>query len=113
EDALRPYLTGVPDARVSIQGGGFGSAGVQIVLTSDDEAALNRTGDELQRQMRTLKDLADPRPAQPPIGPEIAIRPLPEQAARLGVTVQTIASIARVATLGDIDANVPKLTDGE
>src|SRR5579872_631575 len=113
EDAIRPYLRDVPDARVSIQGGGFGSAGVQIVLTSDDRAALDRAGEELQREMRTLRNLADPRPAQPPIGPEIAIRPLPDQAARLGVTVESLATIARVATLGDIDANVAKLTDGE
>jgi HAE1 family hydrophobic/amphiphilic exporter-1 len=63
--------------------------------------------------MRTLKNVADPRPSAPPIGPEIAIRPKPDQASRLGVTVESIASIARVATLGDIDANVPKLTSGE
>ncbi len=112
-DALRPYLRDIPDARVSIQGGGFGAASVQIVLTSDDSAALQRTGEELQREMRTLRNLADPRPALPPIGPEIAIRPKPDQASRLGVTVESIATIARVATLGDIDANVPKLTDGE
>ncbi|HXQ11120.1 MAG TPA: efflux RND transporter permease subunit [Caulobacteraceae bacterium] len=112
-DALRPYLRDIPDARVSIQGGGFGAASVQIVLTSDDSVALQRTGEELQREMRTLRNLADPRPALPPIGPEIAIRPKPDQASRLGVTVESIATIARVATLGDIDANVPKLTDGE
>jgi HAE1 family hydrophobic/amphiphilic exporter-1 len=112
-DALRPYLRDIPDARVSIQGGGFGAASVQIVLTSDDSVALQRTGEELQREMRTLHNLADPRPALPPIGPEIAIRPKPDQASRLGVTVESIATIARVATLGDIDANVPKLTDGE
>jgi hydrophobic/amphiphilic exporter-1 (mainly G- bacteria), HAE1 family len=113
QDAIRPYLNSIPDARVSIQGGGFGAAEVQVVLTSDDETALNRAGDDLLRQMRTLKNLADPRPSAPPIGPEIAIRPKPDQASRLGVTVDSIAAIARVATLGEIDANVPKLTQGE
>jgi HAE1 family hydrophobic/amphiphilic exporter-1 len=113
QDGIRPYLNNIPDARVSIQGGGFGAAEVQVVLTGDDEAALNRAGDDLERQMRTLKNVADPRPSAPPIGPEIAIRPKPDQASRLGVTVESIASIARIATLGDIDANVPKLTSGE
>jgi len=113
QDAIRPYLNSIPDARVSIQGGGFGAAELQVVLTGEDEAALNRAGEDLQRQMRTLKNVADPRPSAPPIGPEIAIRPKPDQASRLGVTVESIASIARVATLGDIDANVPKLTSGE
>ena len=63
--------------------------------------------------MRGLKTVADPRPAVPPTGPEIIIRPKPMEASRLGVTVEAIAAIARVATIGDIDANVPKLTDGE
>jgi hydrophobic/amphiphilic exporter-1 (mainly G- bacteria), HAE1 family len=113
EDAIRPYMRDIPDARVTIQGGGFGAAAIQKVLTSDDDVLLNRTGEELEREMRTLPDLADPRPVQSPIGPEIAIRPKPDQASRLGVTVESIATIARVATIGDIDANVPKLTDGE
>ena len=113
QDGIRPYLNSIPDARVSIQGGGFGAAELQIVLTGENEAVLNRTGEQLEREMRTLKNVADPRPSAPPIGPEIAIRPRPDEAARLGVTVQSIASIARVATLGEIDANVPKLTDGE
>jgi HAE1 family hydrophobic/amphiphilic exporter-1 len=113
QDGIRPYLNTIPDARVSIQGGGFGAAELQIVITGENEAVLNRTGEELEREMRTLKNVADPRPSAPPIGPEIAIRPRADEASRLGVTVQSIASIARVATLGDIDANVPKLTDGE
>ena len=91
---------------MTIQGGGFGAAAVQMVLTSDDGDALDRAGEELQREMRTLHSLADPRPATPPTAPEIAIRPKPDQASRLGVTVESIATIARVATLGDIDANV-------
>jgi HAE1 family hydrophobic/amphiphilic exporter-1 len=63
--------------------------------------------------MRGLKAVADPRPSHPPTGPEVIIRPKPDEASRLGVSVQSIAQVARVATLGDIDANVPKLTEGE
>jgi HAE1 family hydrophobic/amphiphilic exporter-1 len=113
EDRVRPYFRDVPDARVAIQGLGFDSAGMQVVLTGQDGDALNRAGAELEREMRTLPDVADPRPAAPPITPEIVIRPKPDQAARLGVTVASIAQVARIATIGDIDANVPKLTQGE
>jgi HAE1 family hydrophobic/amphiphilic exporter-1 len=113
EDRIRNDLRQIPDARISFQGGGFGAAGVQIVLTSQNGAALDRAGEELERQMRTLKTIADPRPSSPPTGPEIAVRPKPDEAARLGVTAQSIASLSRVATIGEIDANVPKLTDGE
>src|SRR5205814_1030052 len=55
----------------------------------------------------------DPRPATPPVGPEVVVRPKPDEAARLGVSVDQIAQVARVATVGDIDANTPKLTEGE
>ena len=113
QNRIRDSFLTIPDARVTFQGGGFGAAGIQIYLTGPDGDQLVRTGDELEREMRKLKTVADPRPSHPPTGPEIIIRPKPDEAARLGVSVQAIAQIARVATLGDIDANVPKLTEGE
>jgi HAE1 family hydrophobic/amphiphilic exporter-1 len=113
QDRIRPYFHEFPDSRVALETGGFGAAAIEMVLTSQDGDALNRAGEELQREMRQLKTVADPRPDAPPTGPEIVIRPKPEQASRLGVTVESIATIARVATIGDIDANVPKLTQGE
>ncbi|MBV9510144.1 MAG: efflux RND transporter permease subunit, partial [Caulobacteraceae bacterium] len=113
EDRIRPDLDSIPDARVNILGGGFGAADIQILLTSQDGALLDRAGEELEREMRGLKTIADPRPLNPPTSPEIVIRPKPMQASELGVSADQIAEIARVATLGDIDANVPKLTDGE
>jgi HAE1 family hydrophobic/amphiphilic exporter-1 len=63
--------------------------------------------------MRRMPEVADPRPATPPVAPEIVIRPKPQEAARLGVSPDAIATIARVATLGDIDANVAKFNEGE
>ena len=113
EDRVRGALRGIPDARVTFQGGGFGAAGIQIVLTGENGDTLNKAGEELEREMRDLKDVADPRPSNPPTGPEVVIRPKPEQASRLGISVSTIASVARTASLGEIDANVPKLTEGE
>ncbi|WP_337187536.1 efflux RND transporter permease subunit [Phenylobacterium sp.] len=110
--ALRPKLREIPDARVSFLD--FqGSAGYQQILTSEDPDQLLAVATELERQMRTLDVLADPRPSVPPTGPEVVIRPRHAEAARLGVTAEVIAQAARVATVGDIDANVAKLTDGE
>ena len=113
QDRVRDSLKSIPDARVNFQGGGFGAADVQVILASQNGRALAEAGDELERQMRGLKTIADPRPAHPPTGPEIAIRPRADEAARLGVTSAAIASAARIATVGDIDANVSKLNDGE
>ena len=109
---LREPLRAIPDARLTFLD--FqGAAGFQQILTGSNPANLDRAALELERQMRKLSQLADPRPASPPIGPEIVIRPKPEEAARLGVSSDAIATIARVATVGDIDANVAKFNDGE
>jgi HAE1 family hydrophobic/amphiphilic exporter-1 len=112
-DRLRTLLRQIPDARMSFDISGFGAGGVQIILTSETGVGLDNAALELQRQMRTVPGLADPRPATPPSGPELVVRPRPDEAARLGVPVTTIAEAARVATLGDIDANVSKMDEGE
>jgi HAE1 family hydrophobic/amphiphilic exporter-1 len=112
-DQLRPYLHEIPDARVTFEGNGFGGATVNEVLSSDSGEGLEAAALELQREMAGLHTLADPRPATSPPAPEVIIRPRPADAARLGVSADTIAQVARVATVGDIDANVAKLDIGE
>ena len=112
-DRLRPLLRQIPDARLSFDISGFGAGGVQIILTSETGVGLENAALELQRQMRTVEGLADPRPATPPSGPELVVKPRADEAARLGVPVTTIAEAARIATLGDIDANVSKMDEGE
>ena len=109
---MRAKLHDIPDARVNLMGG-FGSSDVQVILTSDDGALLERTMLQVLQEMKGLTVIANPRPATPPTGPEIVIRPKLDEAARLGVSSVDIASIARVATVGDIDANVAKLSQGE
>ena len=112
KDIVRPSLATVPDAQVTFDSGGFGGGGVTVTLTSDNGPLLEKTALELQREMHTLPILANPVPGSPPVGPEIVIRPKADEAARLGVSIDTIASVARVATIGDIDANVAKFNDG-
>ena len=112
KDQLRPSLMSIPDARVTFDSGGFGSGGVQMTLTGENGPVLEKAALALQKQMHGLKSVANPVPGTSPVGPEIVIRPKPDEAARLGVSISTIASAARVATIGDIDANVAKFNDG-
>ncbi len=112
-DRLRPLLRQIPDGRFSFDTSGFGSAGVTIILTSETGEGLEAAGLELQRQMRTVQGLADPRPATPASGGEVVVRPKADEAAQLGVSATEIAQAARIATVGDIDANVAKLDKGE
>ncbi|HKR87156.1 MAG TPA: efflux RND transporter permease subunit [Phenylobacterium sp.] len=109
---LHQALLAIPDARLNFLNEN-GEAGFQQVLTSDDPHALQAAVLELERQMRGVKELRDARPSYPPTAPEVVIRPRPEEAARLGVSTEAIATAARVATVGDIDANVAKFDQGE
>ncbi len=112
KDRVRAQIAAIPDVRLNFLSFD-GAAGFQQVLTGNDAEALDKAALALEQQMRTVKIIADPRPANPPVGPEVVIRPRPDEAARLGVSVATISQAARVATVGDIDANVPKLNEGE
>ena len=112
KQAVRNDLHTIPDARVNLLGD-WGTSEVQTILISEDGPLLERTAAQIEREMQKLHTVADPRPSSPPSGPEIVIRPKADEAARLGVSAADIASIARVATVGDIDANVAKMTQGE
>ncbi|MBS0363820.1 MAG: efflux RND transporter permease subunit [Proteobacteria bacterium] len=109
---LRDKLRAIPDARLTFLD--FqGAAGFQQILTGDNPDNLTRASRELEKEMRTLPELADPHPSKPPEAPEIVITPKTDEAARLGVSSDTIATIVRVASVGDIDANVAKFNEGE
>ena len=41
--------------------------------------------------------------------PEIVIRPLPDRAAELGVTTETLGAVTRIATSGDVENSLAKL----
>lgn len=110
---LLPLQRAIPDARVTYAGQGFGGSTVQMILTSETGEGLEEAALRLQREMATLDLVRDPRLDTPPSGPEIIITPRVEDSARLGVNAQAIAQAARIATVGDIDANVAKLTQGE
>ncbi|HEY7899954.1 MAG TPA: efflux RND transporter permease subunit, partial [Caulobacteraceae bacterium] len=112
-DRLRDQLRLIPNARLTFDTSGFGVADVQVILTSESGNNLDQAALELEREMRNVPGLADPRPDSPPPGPELVVKPRIDEAARLGVSVATISEAARVATAGDIDANVSKLDEGE
>ena len=113
-DRLRPLLQQIPDTRLSFDSSGFGAAGVQVHAHQRQRRGSGcARRSSCKARCAGCDGLADPRPATPPSGPELVIRPRPDEAARLGVTADTIAEAARVATAGDIDANVSKLDEGE
>src|SRR5215207_1264205 len=71
------------------------------------------TAAKLQREMATIPTLVNVMSTAPLDRPEIRIRPKPELAADLGVSTDVLADTVRVATIGDVGPNLPKLNTGE
>ena len=112
---IRPQLKQIPDIRVTalMSGGGPTGSDVNILLTSEDGAALDKVQLDLLNEMKDLPQIQNPRLSPEPPGPELIIRPRSDEAARLNVSTDAIAQVARIATSGDIEANTPKFSEGE
>ncbi|BAC90435.1 efflux RND transporter permease subunit [Gloeobacter violaceus] len=109
EAQIREPLKQVAGVRITTAGTGVsGGKPMQIVLTGDDPVTLNRAADALTNQMRSQPGLIDVTSSAALLRPEILVRPDFARAADQGVSVQSIARTALIATLGDIDANLAK-----
>ncbi len=110
EEQIRPQFAQIPGARISFQSTGAvgGRKDLTIVLQSENPQALKKAADDLEKQMRTLPGLVEASSTASLVKPEILVVPDPQRAADLGVTVQSIARTASLATIGDSDANLAK-----
>ena len=79
-------------------------------VISTDEAAIDRAVAMLEPRLKAEGVLSSVSVSGALPRPEVQIRPRTEEAARLGVTTAQIAETVRVATIGDIDAGLAKIT---
>ncbi|MDX1251833.1 MAG: efflux RND transporter permease subunit [Gammaproteobacteria bacterium] len=112
ETQLRARLDGIPGARFKV---GPPDTGVkmQIVLKSEDPAALLAASRAAERELRTLRGVGNVSSSAALTQPEIIVRPDFARAADLGVTAQAIAETVRVATAGDYETALAKLNLAE
>jgi multidrug efflux pump subunit AcrB len=112
ESLMTADLADLPGVRYRFSSGNAGET-VSIVLASDDGRKLQETAERVQREMTVLPEIANAFSTAALRRPEIIIRPDLDRAAELGVLVSDIAATARIATIGDVDANLAKfnLTD--
>ena len=110
QEKVRPQFDQIPGARISFQSTGAvgGGKDLTIVLQSENPQALKKAADDLEKDMRTVPGLVEASSTASLVKPEILIVPDPQRAADLGVTVQSIARTATLATIGDGDANLAK-----
>ena len=112
ETMIRAKLADVPGARFNV---GPPDTGVkmQIVLRSEDPAALAEATRAAVRDLRTIPGVGNVNSGASLTRPEIIVRPNFARAADLGVTAQSIGETIRVATAGDYDTALAKMNLSE
>ena len=104
-------LKAVPDVRAFKTGGpGGGSRPFAYDILSTDEDDLDTAVRKIEEALRDEPMFLNPSTEAALPRPEIQITPKADEAARLGVTVAQIASVVRVATIGDVSAALGKLS---
>ena len=112
EDELRAKLAGMPDLRINFQNES-GANDLTISVLGETEAGAARAAAQLEAAMKGLATLDNVTSSASLQRPEIQITPKPDIATRLGVTASALATTLRVATLGDIEANLAKFNAGD
>ena len=112
ETEIRQKLASQPGVRITVGPQDSGTK-MQLVLQSDDPAALLAASRLVERDLRTLKDVGNVTSSASLVRPEIIVRPDFARAAELGVDAAAIGDTVRVATTGDYEQNLPKLNLAE
>ncbi len=102
-------LAAVPDVR-AFKLNDRGQRDLSFSILSSNEADLNLAVARLESALSGDPLLANVASEGALPRPEIQISPRMDEAARLGITTMQIAEVVRVATIGDVDAALAKLS---
>ncbi len=90
-----------------------GERELTLSLLGSDPAALHQGVGLLESAMRRLPGFSNVAPSAGADRPEIRVRPRGPEAARFGVSTEAISDTVRIATIGDVAANLAKFRDGD
>jgi multidrug efflux pump subunit AcrB len=90
-----------------------GERELSITLTGPDPDELQAAEAALEDGMRRVPNFLNVAPSTGLSRPELVVRPRLDRAADLGITTDAISETIRVATIGDVDANLAKLNTGD
>ena len=105
-------LADIPDIRYFFMQDD-GQREMQLVVTGRDGEAVTKVAAELTSQAKRIPALENVVSTAELDRPELRVYPRSEVAAELGVTTETISEAVRIATIGDIGANLAKFDVGE
>ncbi len=90
-----------------------GQRDLSLIVAGPDIDAINDTANQIASEMRSIPSIENPISTAELDRPELRITPKRQVAADLGVSTEALSSTIRVATLGDIDANLAKFDAGD
>jgi hydrophobe/amphiphile efflux-1 (HAE1) family protein len=90
-----------------------GQRDLSLIVAGPDIDAINDAANQLASEMRSIPTIENPISTAELDRPELRITPKRELAADLGVSTETLSETIRVATLGDVDADLPKFNAGD
>ena len=101
-------------AGIAQQGGGpSDGTSYTFAILSDNPTALNDAARQIESEMRGVEGLANVVNTAAIARPELLISPREDEAALAGVSTGAISQAIRVATIGDVDQNLPKFNLGD
>ncbi|MEP9376777.1 efflux RND transporter permease subunit [Aquabacter sp. CN5-332] len=112
ESRLYATLAAMPDMRFTWSPNGQNpQRGFSVILSGNDGEAVEKAALALEKEVRdNVHILSNVVSSAALDRPEIRIVPKLDQAAELGVSVNTIAETVRIATIGDVAANLAKFS---
>ncbi|HEX5935481.1 MAG TPA: efflux RND transporter permease subunit, partial [Pseudorhizobium sp.] len=109
ERELFAKVRSIPDVRIS-KLNDRAERELSFNFLSSNEEDLNAAVGLLESRLRASSILVNVSSEGALPRPELQIRPRKDETARLGITPQQISETVRVATIGDIDAQLPKMS---
>jgi multidrug efflux pump subunit AcrB len=112
EIAIGALLAEIPDIRFwTVKDNG--QRPLTLLVAGEDQDAVDAAARALYADMRRLKLLANVTSTIPLDRPELRVNPQGEIAAALGVGTDLISETVRIATIGDVGANLAKFDVGD
>jgi hydrophobe/amphiphile efflux-1 (HAE1) family protein len=112
KQAISRDLVGMPDMRFWFLNDD-GQRQFQLVVAGRDPAAVNKAAAEITSEAKRLPQLTNVVSTAELDRPELRVYPKTEVAADLGVSTEAISEAVRIATIGDIAANLAKFDVGD
>ncbi len=112
QQATSPLFTQIPDIRAWYVND-RGERELSIIVRGNDAANLSKAVANLEAEMRQIPGFVNVAATAGLDRPEIRVVPKTDEAARYGITTDQISEAVRIATIGDVAANLAKFNAGD